>query len=168
MIEQPAFTLDQSLKQRYRWVFGSLQALSVTKNLKGWDKLTKWQQFNMSTAIALRCFSYALGFVVGLLSLAVNILLLAIYLFTDQVYWNFNFISLIFFLMWVGAYQYGVYMNLKFTKYSTWYKIREHFLVLVISPVAGLLETYPALKAVFDWYILKKRNVEWTPTKKLK
>ena len=168
MIEQPAFTIDQSLKQRYRWVFGSLQALAVTNKLKGWQKLNKWQQFNMSNAIALRCFSYAMGFVIGLISLISNIVLLSIFIISGQSYWEFNLLSGLFLFFWIGAYQYGVYMNLKFTNYSIWYKIKEHLLVGLLSPIAGLYETFPALHAVFDWYILRKRSVTWKPTKKIK
>lgn len=168
MIEQPAFTVDQSLKQRYRWVFGSLQALAVTKDLKGWNKLTKWQQFNMSTAIALRCFSYAMGFIIGLISLISNIVLLSILIISGQSYWQFNLLSGLFLFFWIGAYQYGVYMNLKFTNYSIWYKFKEHILIGLLSPIAGLYETFPALHAVFDWYILRKRSVTWKPTKKTK
>jgi hypothetical protein len=59
-------------------------------------------------------------------------------------------------------------MNLKFTNYSIWYKIKEQLLIGLLSPIAGLYETFPALHAVFDWYILRKRSVAWKPTKKIK
>lgn len=162
MLEQPAFTIEQSQKQRYRWVFGSLQALSVVRNMLEWNMLTWWEKFNMSTAIALRCFSYGLGFIIGLISLIINMISLVALFFGYNLYGIPTWFSIIFLAMWLGAYIYGIFMNIKYTSKS----FTEYLKILIIAPVAGLLETYPALKAFFDWYVLQKRSVEWKPTLK--
>jgi len=44
MLEQPALTVEQSYRQRYRWVFGILQqSLAVLKNFPETKKLSFWK-----------------------------------------------------------------------------------------------------------------------------
>ena len=164
MIEQPAFTLDQSLKQRYRWVFGSLQSASEVHKLDGWAKLNYWEKFNLREAIVLRCISYGLGFVIGSVSLLLNIYTLIILAVYNSIEMNLTVMSTLMLAMWLGAYQYGVYMNLKHGDFSLLYKIREHLVIGILSPFIGLTETYPAFRALVDWWIFQKRTVEWKPT----
>ena len=164
MIEQPAFTLDQSLKQRYRWVFGSLQSASEVHKLDGWAKLNYWEKFNLREAIVLRCISYGLGFVIGSISLLLNIYTLIILAVYNSIEMNLTVMSTLMLAMWLGAYQYGVYMNLKHGNFSLLYKIREHLAIGILSPFIGLTETYPAFRALVDWWIFQKRTVEWNPT----
>ena len=164
MIEQPAFTLDQSLKQRYRWVFGSLQSASEVHKLDGWAKLNYWEKFNLREAIVLRCISYGLGFVIGSISLLLNIYTLVILAVYNSIEMNLTVMSTLMLSMWLGAYQYGVYMNLKHGDFNLLYKIREHLAIGILSPFIGLTETYPAFRALVDWWIFQKRTVEWNPT----
>jgi hypothetical protein len=159
MIEQPAFTLQASIKQRHRWVFGTLQALSVTKNLPAFLALNFWDKFQMTTAIWLRCLSYGLGFAVSI----INLLVLVSWFFVPYSF-EFKWLSFAYLIMWLGAYQYGVFMNTRL--YGFWYRIREHLIVLVLCPIAGILESWGAILALFDWYILRKKGVDWKPTPK--
>ena len=168
MIEQPAFTLDQSLKQRYRWVFGSLQSAGEVHKLDGWHSLNWWERFNLREVIVLRCFSYGLGFIIGLISLLINIYLALNLIIGNTFDFNFSIISTLTLFMWLGAYQYGVYMNLKHGDFSLLYKIKEHIIISILSPFIGLAETYPAFRALIDWWIFQKRKVEWKPTIKKK
>ena len=64
MLEQPALTVEQSYRQRYRWVFGILQqSLAVLKNFPETKKLSFWKRKYMIFQVWLRCFLYGAGFV---------------------------------------------------------------------------------------------------------
>jgi hypothetical protein len=167
MIEQPAFTIKASIKQRDRWVTGTLQTIKNLHLLDGWKKLSVFYKIQFKYGLLLRTFSYSLGFFVSIITTlywiySIIALLLGLVSFEANTSW-----TIIFFIMWVGAYQYGVYMNLRHSNKSFYFKLSEHILVFFISPLAGILETYSSCKALFRWYIFRKREQEWVPTPKV-
>ncbi len=165
MLEQPAFTPEQSYRQRYRWVFGILQSLAVFKNFPEATKLSPWSRRYIIFNVWLRCMLYGLGFIYGFLGTLANIILL-ILIISNNVSLYFKPVSTVLLILWAASFQYGTYWHLKYQLVPWWFKFREHLLVFLTSPILGLLDTFPTIKALWDWYVLRKRSVIWQPTVK--
>ena len=155
MLEQPALTVEQSYRQRYRWVFGILQSLAVLKNFPEIGKLSFWKLKYMIFQVWLRCFLYGAGFVYGLLGTLANLVLL-ILLITDRIVLQLDPVSVTLLILWAVSFQYGTYWHLKYQLVPWWFKLGEHSLILLAAPILGLLDTAPAIRALWDWYILRK------------
>ena len=113
----------------------------------------------------LRCFLYGAGFVYGLLGTLANLVLL-ILLITDRIVLQLDPVSVTLLILWAVSFQYGTYWHLKYQLVPWWFKLGEHSLILLAAPILGLLDTVPAIRALWDWYILRKRSVVWQPTVK--
>jgi hypothetical protein len=167
MIEQPAFKVKDSVKQRDRWVTGTLQTIKNLHHLEGWNKLSWFDKITFKYGLLFRTLTYSIGFIASIVTTFIWILYLGLivsertqpdYIFTWQT---------IFFVMWIGAYQYGAYMNLRHSDLSFGERVLEHILIFILSPIAGIIETWSSFKALVRWYIFRKREQEWTPTPKL-
>jgi len=113
----------------------------------------------------LRCFLYGAGFVYGLLGTLANLVLL-ILLITDRIALQLDPVSVTLLILWAVSFQYGTYWHLKYQLVPWWFKLGEHSLILLAAPILGLLDTAPAIRALWDWYTLRKRSVVWQPTVK--
>lgn len=165
MIEQPAFTVRASIKQRDRWVIGTLQAIDSIRSFDYWKDVNLWSKFNILVILRLRAVLYGVGFLVAFTNAVILFYNIGYYLDTGVIV-PINIYAIGGLLLWVVAYQYGVYMNLKFSNYSVIYKIKEHFLALILCWYVAIIETYGAAAAVLKWYVLNKKSVSWTPTPK--
>lgn len=50
-------------------------------------------------------------------------------------------------IVWLASYQLGLYLNLKYSGIGRRKKVSLHFQTLLMSPVVGLVETFPAFWA---------------------
>ena len=169
MVEQPPFTLKAAYKQRERWCMGALQGVAHVKDLPGYNTLSKLDRFKIQVIIRIRVWTYALGAPVSTISLlvwsgaamvdAIDILV-GIPLHLTLTLW-----AIPGFVMWVAANQIGLAQNLASTKLSKLTKLREHLIVLAITPIAGLFDTAGPFVAVIKWSFGIK-SVKWIPTEK--
>jgi len=61
-------------------------------------------------------------------------------------------------VVWLGSYQLGLFLNLRYSKVTRSKKILLHLQTLFLCPVIGLIETFPAFWATIE-YSLKKKQV---------
>lgn len=176
MIEQPPFTLKAAYKQRERWVFGAMQALAHVRREENWVRLSRRDRWHINIVIRLRVFTYALGFPVSLLALGANLIGLVNVALDSAGDGNlhvdtpaltvYSFVSIGGFVLWLTGTQLGLFYNLRYAGLSAGQKARDHLLVLLVTPFAGLLDTLGPLVAVAKW-AAGIREVAWKPTPKL-
>jgi egghead protein (zeste-white 4 protein) len=63
-------------------------------------------------------------------------------------------------IVWLGSYQLGLFLNLRYSKITRSKKILLHLQTLVLCPVLGLIETFPAFWATIEYNIKKKQMSE--------
>lgn len=187
MIEQPAFKLQDSIKQRVRWIRGSLQALEVIRNWEEYQSFTDTKKVFVILRMRFKLFFYALGFIpssITVISLIyylvhniqdylVNHNMTDGYMISSQniivtfapmlPIWMLT-ISLIGAILWLTTIQIGLYHNLKSIKMKKLAKIKEHFLILLITPLATFIDTGIAFFTLLTWSLgIKKAVWEITP-----
>jgi beta-1,4-mannosyltransferase len=136
--EQSPFTFSDYMKQRQRWIKGNIENLS---------RLGLWEKAKATYRMA----SWFLG--------AVSFFTLIPSLLIKQAYpWFLTPIFTLNTIILFGVYQIGLKMN--FAKLSKAQKIREHFTVLVLSPILWFLESIPLVLYFFKkapkFYVIKK------------
>lgn len=125
LLEQPAFTIKDSIKQRKRWYYGSVQ------NLRYLDLKGKIIQISFLSV-------WTLGFVsgmIGLISIFGNIYV--------PEYLKGIFAFNIF--VWLLMYQWGTWLNIRHLDISMNKRILTHIYCLMITPILGLISTLPAV-----------------------
>ena len=65
-------------------------------------------------------------------------------------------------LIWLFSYQLGLFQNLRFSQISISKKILFHFQTLLLCPIIGLVETFPAFYSIIEYTFRNNRN-EGTP-----
>lgn len=176
MIEQPPFTLKAAYKQRERWVFGAMQALAHVRQQPDWMRLSRKDRWHINVIIRLRVLTYALGFPVSLLALGSNVVILLI-LAAEAVREGtitvvapemtvYGIITSIGLALWLAGTQLGLFYNLRYTGMTRLQKLRDHVLVFLVTPFAGVIDTAGPLVAVLKW-LAGIREVAWKPTPKL-
>ena len=63
-------------------------------------------------------------------------------------------------LVWLGSYQLGLFLNLRYSKMKWEKKLLLHFQTLFLCPVIGLIETFPAFWATIEYSVRKKDMAE--------
>ncbi len=176
MIEQPPFTLTAAYKQRERWVFGAMQALAHIRKQPDWMRLSRKDRWHINVVIRLRVLTYALGFPVSLLALGANASTVGILAahavaegsvtFVAPELTVYGIVTGLGLALWVAGTQLGLYYNLRYTGMTALQKLRDHLLVLMVTPFAGAVDTAGPLVAVVKW-AAGIREVAWMPTPKL-
>lgn len=174
MIEQPPFTVRAAYRQRERWVFGALQALEHLQQRPEWAGLGRRVRWHIGGVVRGRVLTYALGFPVSLLALLLNLvgfIVLGIEVARGvavpapgvSVY---GIVAACGLTLWLAGTQLGLFYNLRYSGATRWQRIRDHAVVLLVTPVAGLIDTAGPLVAGVKW-ITGHRSLAWTPTPKL-
>jgi beta-1,4-mannosyltransferase len=136
--EQSPFTFSDFMKQRQRWIKGNIENLS---------RLGLWEKVKATYRMA----SWFLG-AVSFFTLIPSLLIKQSYPWFLTPLFVFNTIILF------GVYQIGIEMN--FSKLTKTQKIREHFTVLILSPILWFLESVPMALYFFKkapkFYVIKK------------
>jgi hypothetical protein len=63
-------------------------------------------------------------------------------------------------IVWLGSYQLGLFLNLRYSKMKRAKRMLLHAQTLVLCPVIGLVETFPAFWAIIEYWIKKKHITE--------
>lgn len=176
MVEQPPFTLKAAFKQRERWVFGALQALAHLRTRPAWLQLPRRTRWRILATIRGRVATYALGFPVSVLALGGNLATLVLVAAgrvdpVDLVSVGpglsvFGVVMAVGLVLWLSSTQLGLWHNHRYAGLSRLRRLREHLLVLVTTPVAGVIDTAGPMVAVVKWWV-GVRAVAWQPTPKL-
>jgi hypothetical protein len=58
--------------------------------------------------------------------------------------------------VWFGSYQLGLFMNLKYSEIRWVKRLLLHVQTLLLCPLIGLVETFPAFWATVEYYLKKK------------
>ncbi|PWI46453.1 hypothetical protein CEE45_16745 [Candidatus Heimdallarchaeota archaeon B3_Heim] len=178
--EQPPFSIRSSFNARTRWVTGAWQALKLLKKSPEFKKLSWQQQMSIKLRIRLRIMTHSLSF----FATSFVILSLAIFLF-PSFFLSFQinsellspsfrtaqflltrFIFLPGTLLWFFGIYIGSLKNLELIEeISQKDKIIEIIKLLIITPLAGPIESFSALYASIRWLIGKPYN-SWAVTSK--
>ncbi len=66
-------------------------------------------------------------------------------------------------VVWIGSYQMGLYSNLKYSKMRWFKKLFYHAQALVLAPLIGLIETFPAFWATLEFVVKRRKLGEKMP-----
>jgi hypothetical protein len=167
--EQPPFSFPSVYRQRYRWVFGVLQGMSVDTVIPAFRRLPWLLRMKVIWGTRYRISTYALGTVVGTLSLMYMPFALTAIILQEQAGnaagpapWLDAWFALVG-VMWLGANMMGAWMNALHTGRDAAGIMAEVTRAVVISPVAGLMENMAAMRAVTAW-MLGARGMTWHTT----
>ncbi|MER3407868.1 MAG: hypothetical protein C4292_03615, partial [Nitrososphaera sp.] len=172
LLEQPPLNIEDHFFQRRRWVLGTLQNM---------QKFPVWHRFKLM----YKSVTYFLGFFSAVTSLAFTVhnylpMLLAIpdrgiapliphsllsinslvqsMATVTPVEVGTSFILLFTSLVWLGSYQMGLFLNLKYSKIGWAKRLALHLQTLVLCPIIGAVETFPAFWTMIE-YQIKKRDM---------
>ncbi len=63
-------------------------------------------------------------------------------------------------LVWLGSYQLGLFLNLRYSKMKWAKKVLLHLQTLFLCPIIGLVETFPAVCAIIEYRVKKRQMAE--------
>ena len=189
LLEQPPLTLRDHFKQRRRWVFGTLQNLKylgTRMKLRIYLRAsTYWLGFASAIASAamylyyfsptvVAFFSHSLGMkyagpsIAGLpiatpQSIVASLRYGQSLVITWQSALSFSLGACLMFAfcIWIVSYQIGLYQNLRYSRLKMAKRVALHLQQLVLSPLIGIIETFPAFYAVIEFYIFKSRRMDF-------
>jgi len=172
LLEQPPLNLKDHFFQRRRWVLGTLQ---------NGNKFPMWHRFKLlyksityflgfASAVASTAFA-AYNYIPALLSPSTYISNIEETLnsFTlqpaviDPVEIGIGAVLLFTSLVWLSSYQLGLYLNLRYSDISWKKRIKYHFQTLILCPIIGLVETFPAFWAMIEYNVKKKSEPAKAP-----
>ncbi len=173
MLEQPPFSVRSAFRQRYRWIFGVLQGITMARRTAAFKALPRRQRLKLTVGTAYRIATFALGSIVGTLSFAYLPVLVVrsinaisgrhtFYLPPAVTLW----LAIVGFL-WVGSVFIGAWYNTTDAGLTPAQRCSQIAVAVVLVPVAGVLEGSAGLWAVTEW-LRGKRKVVWLPTPKTK
>jgi cellulose synthase/poly-beta-1,6-N-acetylglucosamine synthase-like glycosyltransferase len=176
LLEQPPLNMKDHFMQRRRWVLGSLQNIdkfpAVHKFKLFYKLLTYFMGFAsgfVSTMLSFHIYlplvlvmSYTLlNYRVGDDSIAVvGNLLRTLYsestahFFGNMGPFQFGIGSILLFssVVWLLSYQVGLFLNLRYSKIAWSKRFVLHVQTLILCPILGLVETFPAFWTLIEYY----------------
>jgi beta-1,4-mannosyltransferase len=183
LLEQPPLNLKDHFFQRRRWFLGTMQNLDKFPRWHRYKVMFKSVTLFLgfasgvaSTALMINTYilplfslsldgSEAISSAVMLLPghlnplSAVDSILLSA-LAASPIELATSAILLFATIVWLGSYQLGLFLNLRYSKITRSKKILLHLQTLVLCPVLGLIETFPAFWATIEYNIKKKQMSE--------
>jgi len=171
MLEQPPISYRSAFRQRYRWIFGVLQGLTMTRRTPEFATLPPHIRMRLLLGTTYRITTFALGAVVGVLSIAFGplFLSLAVRSLADGLHFYLSpWITLWLTTvggLWLGSVFIGAWYNLAEAGLTGLQRIGQLALVVGLAPIAGIFESCAGLWALLTW-CGGRRKVEWKPTPK--
>jgi cellulose synthase/poly-beta-1,6-N-acetylglucosamine synthase-like glycosyltransferase len=180
LLEQPPLNLKDHFFQRRRWILGTMQNL---------QKFPRWHRYKLM----FKSITYFLGFASAAASAAFTVnnylpmLISPDYLNYNIVAWQDKIttfsidtitntiastptlelgiapVMLFTSLVWLASYQMGLFLNLRYSKIGWAKRLLFHAQTLFLSPLIGLVETFPAFWATIEYLIKKQRTAEKMP-----
>jgi cellulose synthase/poly-beta-1,6-N-acetylglucosamine synthase-like glycosyltransferase len=136
--EQPPLTIKDLIKQRRRWFMGNIH------NIK-WANIPQKKK----VYVALRWITWGIGFLAGVLSFPSFFFSIIFWFIPQKIPYYFQIPLILNTLIWIIPYQIGLKLNLETLKISTKKRVALHFILLILTPVVGLIETYAVFTAPF-------------------
>jgi egghead protein (zeste-white 4 protein) len=179
MLEQPPLSVYWAVQQRLRWVLGALQGWRAMGQRDDLMSIPAKDRARLRRAVGFRIATYALGFPVGFAGL---------FFLVHHPAREFAGLFLLFHhplrevlsipltgiwrlaitvagLGWIFSYQIGLARNLRYQNLSLVGRLRQHLIVLLMTPVTGMFETAGPFLALTRW-LAGARQAKWTPTPK--
>ncbi len=169
MLEQPPFTLKSAFKQRYRWIIGVLQGITIMQQAPEFHRLSWKRRFHLVWATEYRILTFALGLPTGAFSLLYLLYQVGVVL-SGQGYLPLPlpvmcwlvFVS----FLWLNSMLIGAWYNLSnawhLSVRGRWIEVMQ---VLVMAPIGGVVESGAGFWAVIQW-LAGNRKASWQPTPK--
>ncbi|MDH5402865.1 MAG: glycosyltransferase family 2 protein [Candidatus Heimdallarchaeota archaeon] len=188
LYEQPALSLVDSLKQRIRWIRGSLQALDNIDQLTSTEELDLSHHNQLKHKMRVKLYIYGLGFIpatiasityiilisytIGSISYKLGItseptyLKLLLQLLSPNIHYTVIIFTMIGGILWLLTIQIGLHLN--FTNHQLDFKdkTREHLLILLITPIAVVFDTGVVFFTIIFWKFGYKKAI-WEITPKI-
>ena len=180
LLEQPPLNLKDHFFQRRRWILGTMQ------NLQKFPRMHRYK-------LMFKSITYFLGFASAAASAAFSInnylpmLISPSYLNYNIVAWHDKIttfsldtitnsiasttplelgvapVMLFTSLVWLSSYQMGLFLNLRYSKIKWAKRLLFHVQTLFLSPLIGLVETFPAFWATIEYLVKKQKTAEKVP-----
>jgi cellulose synthase/poly-beta-1,6-N-acetylglucosamine synthase-like glycosyltransferase len=180
LLEQPPLNVKDHFFQRRRWVLGTMQNLEKFPRLHRYKLIFKSLTYFLGFVSAVASFALLLNTYVPLAfsfpNLNYNIVSLPgklPELSLDSLVQSLMAVgplelgtgALLFFtsLVWLASYQVGLFLNLRYSKIGWAKRLLLHAQTLLLSPVIGLVETFPAFWATTEYLVKKQKTAEKVP-----
>jgi hypothetical protein len=171
MLEQPPISYKSAFRQRYRWIFGVLQGLTMTSRSPSFATLPLHVRLSLVLGTVYRITTFALGAVVGVFALGFGPLFLLLAgrsLLDGHHFYLSPWITLWLTIvggLWLGSIFIGGWYNVAEAGLTQLQRFGQVALVVCLAPIAGIFESCAGLWALLTW-CGGKRRVEWRPTPK--
>lgn len=171
MLEQPPFSFKSAFKQRYRWIIGVLQGMTMMGRMPEFRTLPRKMRFHLVWGTRYRVLTFAFGLPAGAFSF-LYVLLQTFLLVNGRLFLPLPIPIMVWMLiigfLWLNSIFIGSWYNISNAhQLSPVQKLTEVGRVLTLSPIAGILESTAGSWAVIQWS-LRNRKVNWQPTPKTK
>jgi cellulose synthase/poly-beta-1,6-N-acetylglucosamine synthase-like glycosyltransferase len=183
LLEQPPLDLKDHFLQRRRWVLGTMQNLSKFPRFHRFKLMFKSVTYFLGFASAVASTAIMINNYVpliwsmadlqnrihGIISFPEQFASLSLGSLSDTIAAinpvDFGIAALLLFtsLVWLGSYQLGLFLNLRYSKIHWVKKFFMHVQTLALCPLIGLIETFPAFWATAEYVLRKKREQERIP-----
>lgn len=183
LFEQPPLNLKDHFFQRRRWFLGTMQNLDKFPRWHRYKVMFKSVTFFLGFASGVASMALMIqAYILPLFSLSMyelgivgsDIMLLPSHLpivsafalitnspsTTTPIEFGITAILLFATLVWLGSYQLGLFLNLRYSKMKWPKKVLLHLQTLFLCPVIGLVETFPAFWATIEYSVKKKQMAE--------
>jgi egghead protein (zeste-white 4 protein) len=183
LLEQPPLNLKDHFLQRRRWFLGTMQNLDKFPRWHRYKVMFKSMTLFLgfasgvaSTALMIQAYivpffsllTYELGVVSSdVVSLSGKLQISSVFTSianssstTTPTELGISAILLFASLVWLGSYQLGLFLNLRYSKMKWAKKVLLHLQALILCPVIGLVETFPAVYAIMEYAVKKKQATE--------
>lgn len=183
LLEQPPLNIKDHFMQRRRWVLGSLQNIDKFPPMHRvklfYKLLTYFLGFAsgiISTVLSLHMnlslfmivtSSTLINSKVGADGMAVfeNLIRsfyseLTAHFFGSMDPFQFGIGSILLFsyIIWLFSYQIGLVLNLRYSKIACSKRLILHFQTLLLCPILGLVETFPAFWTLIEYHAKRKKS----------
>ncbi len=171
MLEQPPFSLKSAFKQRYRWIIGVLQGMTLMGRMPEFRTLSRKMRFHLVWGTRYRVLTFAFGLPAGVFSF-LYVLIQTFLLVNGRLFLPLPVPIMVWMLMigflWLNSIFIGSWYNISNARQlSRTQRLTEVGRVLTLAPLAGILESAAGFWAVIQW-TLRNRKVTWQPTPKTK
>jgi hypothetical protein len=171
MLEQPPFSFKSAFKQRFRWIIGILQGMSLMKRMPEFYQLSHKMRFNLVWGTRYRIATFGFGLPTGAITLLYLLYQTGLVIY-GKIYLPLPIPIMLWLIiigfLWLNSIFIGSWYNISNARQlSTTQRWTEVGRVITLAPLAGILESTAGFWAMIKW-ALGKRHVYWQPTPKTK
>lgn len=179
LLEQPPLNVKDHFFQRRRWVLGTMQNLDKFPRLHRYKLIYKSVTYFLGFASAVASFTLMLHNYVPLafslpdlnysVSLPGSLPELSLDSITQSLMAagpiEIGTGALLMFtsIVWLSSYQLGLFLNLRYSKIGWAKRLFFHAQTLLLSPIIGLVETFPAFWGTIEYLLKKQKTAEKMP-----